>query len=734
MSPTQAPSPPKVRSLMTKPKLVSTMLKQRSISQTVAESTAMTRLKSLNAERNNIAVTAVQNVDASVNTTTAHANTTKSEPVQTDLVEEQSLKRPLYVSTEVSTAQDKVSPSKRSKVSPNQRQAQAKTLAQIRAQTNAARIQKSHSVSLADKNLSLVQQLSNPSQHAPLIYPSRLQPALQSQAKSRAPRNKGQTRTLAQIKAQNKARAKPNQSRLVKQEIDAKLHAQLIARSQQPNTNNTTKRHPNIISQKKLQQNSNSSGEITNGNRNAKPQMVIDGVNLTRSQEICRKAYDKNKSNITSLLQMPSVGPMLTTSTGQFQQHTFGSPGVLLAKPIVTSPGGSQTKSQADTNSCQLSASKILFSQNSGTSSTNLFTQLPPDDGSGVSNNLTEVHDSVRPGSACDNAKTSADTANAIVVLGNNTENTFSNNHVPNNLSQDDNLSLSPRTFTLNPNAMHFLSSTSLPSDTGREIGDAKITRTSPPQRSCSAPPHMLSKNIKQETSLEECSSNTSATLASIKEKIDCNGGDCNTTANGSQEDEYKLDLTSEQVNFLSEAGTVTASGPDHGGSPKGEAGPASDDDQSIKEMNVNPLTVVSGTISLQPICLGTVRDQTTSLSGSAKSFGVSLTNKMEAQVAQLISSPSVTFVMSTSTTSPIHLTTSGITTPMVIQSAAMLPPTDVSAMGNTLMDAGPESMIQQTSCACSLRAMVMCKQCGAFCHDDCIGLSRLCVTCLITT
>ncbi|XP_066272110.1 putative Polycomb group protein ASXL2 isoform X2 [Branchiostoma lanceolatum] len=36
------------------------------------------------------------------------------------------------------------------------------------------------------------------------------------------------------------------------------------------------------------------------------------------------------------------------------------------------------------------------------------------------------------------------------------------------------------------------------------------------------------------------------------------------------------------------------------------------------------------------------------------------------------------------------------------------------------------------SKCSCRLKAMVMCKSCGAFCHDDCIGPSRLCVTCLI--
>nr|XP_008170390.1 polycomb group protein ASXL1 isoform X3 [Chrysemys picta bellii] len=34
--------------------------------------------------------------------------------------------------------------------------------------------------------------------------------------------------------------------------------------------------------------------------------------------------------------------------------------------------------------------------------------------------------------------------------------------------------------------------------------------------------------------------------------------------------------------------------------------------------------------------------------------------------------------------------------------------------------------------CSCSLKAMIMCKGCGAFCHDDCIGPSKLCVLCLV--
>lgn len=35
-------------------------------------------------------------------------------------------------------------------------------------------------------------------------------------------------------------------------------------------------------------------------------------------------------------------------------------------------------------------------------------------------------------------------------------------------------------------------------------------------------------------------------------------------------------------------------------------------------------------------------------------------------------------------------------------------------------------------NCSCSLNAMVVCQQCGAYCQDDCIGSSKLCVACTI--
>ncbi|NXE15996.1 ASX protein, partial [Lophotis ruficrista] len=44
--------------------------------------------------------------------------------------------------------------------------------------------------------------------------------------------------------------------------------------------------------------------------------------------------------------------------------------------------------------------------------------------------------------------------------------------------------------------------------------------------------------------------------------------------------------------------------------------------------------------------------------------------------------------------------------------------------------DSGAED--PPSKCYCRLKAMIMCKGCGAFCHDDCIGPSKLCVSCLV--
>ncbi|MFT7810764.1 putative Polycomb group protein ASXL2 isoform X2 [Arapaima gigas] len=65
---------------------------------------------------------------------------------------------------------------------------------------------------------------------------------------------------------------------------------------------------------------------------------------------------------------------------------------------------------------------------------------------------------------------------------------------------------------------------------------------------------------------------------------------------------------------------------------------------------------------------------------------------------------------------------------------------TTISASHSSHGEAAPLQAFNEASslddppsnCYCRLKAMIMCKGCGAFCHDDCIGPSKLCVSCLV--
>ncbi|XP_078797429.1 putative Polycomb group protein ASXL2 isoform X2 [Oryzias latipes] len=59
------------------------------------------------------------------------------------------------------------------------------------------------------------------------------------------------------------------------------------------------------------------------------------------------------------------------------------------------------------------------------------------------------------------------------------------------------------------------------------------------------------------------------------------------------------------------------------------------------------------------------------------------------------------------------------------IPAAAQDPPPQAFSEGGGLEEVPPR-------CYCRLKAMIVCRGCGAFCHHDCIGPSRLCVSCLV--
>lgn len=60
---------------------------------------------------------------------------------------------------------------------------------------------------------------------------------------------------------------------------------------------------------------------------------------------------------------------------------------------------------------------------------------------------------------------------------------------------------------------------------------------------------------------------------------------------------------------------------------------------------------------------------------------------------------------------------------------------TDPANTGNSTDNTNDEAVEKaslSTDCDCQLKAMVMCQRCGAFCHDDCIGPTQLCFTCIV--
>ncbi|XP_044207214.1 putative Polycomb group protein ASXL1 [Thunnus albacares] len=69
-----------------------------------------------------------------------------------------------------------------------------------------------------------------------------------------------------------------------------------------------------------------------------------------------------------------------------------------------------------------------------------------------------------------------------------------------------------------------------------------------------------------------------------------------------------------------------------------------------------------------------------------------------------------------------------------VADSVLQLRPRLASGQTTLSIQAFTDSTAEEVAlkCSCRLKAMIMCQGCGAFCHDDCIGPSKLCVSCLV--
>ena len=61
---------------------------------------------------------------------------------------------------------------------------------------------------------------------------------------------------------------------------------------------------------------------------------------------------------------------------------------------------------------------------------------------------------------------------------------------------------------------------------------------------------------------------------------------------------------------------------------------------------------------------------------------------------------------------------------------------TDPASNAGSTTDSSNDEAVEKScissECDCHLKAMIMCTRCGAFCHDDCIGPTQLCFTCIV--
>lgn len=643
--------------------LVSTMLKQRSISQTVkgvsgAQTDAGLLMKLPSGE-------------------------------QTAAITPKVLKRP--VSTQASDV-GVGSPPKRQKVvlasKQTQAQAQARTLAQIRAQTQVARMQKSQSSEsklIAKVSSGHMPQIVPPrgtsgQDHSakPLVVnvsaqvsgsgmrsPTRTLAQIKSQTQAAKAKAQGQTRTLAQIKAETKAHVQNVQN---VQQLEA-LHAQLLAKAKGQSPTPPVIKQVIVPSPGRQRQSKSTEVEKT-----------PDGVNLKRSLEICEQAKIMSQKNTkstvgVSILQKPTQTIVKSSTEPDFKNYLSANIAQAhktvtqilqektvaeqkLKKQVITSAVRAQTagSQRAPTPQSGLTASHVQ----SGASAPVI--NIPPTSVSSVPNTVNV------PSSATSNV--------SFVVLP------------PPAVAQV--TGITPAVFNV-PSTRYVISSTAAAAQQNllqqlirSAAGAISVSQTNvlSPQRAASAPPQQ--KTVQRVTTpvsslLRSASVGTnSETLEDIDQK-----GKKTEAAKlhrASSSNDIIVRVPSDQVNFLGKAGTAFI--------------PGSNGSKSSTHHVI--LTSSSSVVIPTPGHNG----------GSAQTVSVSV-NKQ------------------------------GKENPIVHQSAKVEKVIIVSPGQTAKGDHSGEQKTEtpkQTSCDCNLKGMKTCSKCGAFCHEDCIGPSKLCVTCIAAT
>lgn len=679
-SPSVIPHPQVRVSTVKKPTLVSAMLKQRSIHQNVQALGSTSHM----AGRSDTGLL------MKLQTTKSQISISDEETVRAG-----ALKRPL-VNQEVEISLP-ASPPKRQKVVLTQKQiqaqAQAKTLAQIRAQTQVARMQKSEGKMIAKVSSSyvpsVVSQTISPGTEPhtkPIIVnvsttvsgsgmrsPTRTLAQIKSQTQAAKAKVQGQTRTLAQIKAETKAHVHNVHQQQV--EAQAKLHAHLLAKARggQSPTMQTVKTSQNLV--------------ITSQGRSKQSKMykaekTADGVNLKRSLEICEQAKIQSQKNSVSpsltILQKPQVQTVVKASVSQSKSS------------VSDNLFGSYLK--ADIAQAHKTVSQILQDKTLAEQKLQKFTQA-------VTNARSKSQSVTQP-------KTVGVSAPVITIPPTSVQNVPTISNVPTPTSNTSNVSfvvlppptvtqvtgISPAVFSV-PSTRYVISSTAAAAQQNllqqliRSAAGSQANVLSP-QRAASAPPQqkVIKRVVTPVTTLVR-SASVGTSSGSLEEL-----GKPKT--NMSQKSDIIVKIPSEQVNFLAKAGTALIPGVN--GSKAGSQ-------QVYLSSSGSPVVISPGGVIHTPGYNGS----------SAQSVTVIPAVTIDKQGNQIVSQSAMENVL--------------------VVSAENNKNSTVQASNSVTLQVS-KSETSQSNCACNLKGMKTCSKCGAFCHDDCIGPSKLCVTCLIAT
>ncbi|XP_050402303.1 polycomb protein Asx [Patella vulgata] len=664
--------------------LVSQMLRKRDVSRTVAAKLQASTSSSACLNTNNSSISLSMPVTSGLLTmTTSQTSTSHTDKTVTSAPQ-------IKTEVKVEASSDSGSPvpvKKQKVVIPGQPvQAQAKTLAQIRAQTQAARLQKSggsviQSQLAAGLQTSQAKVLNTATVSASFRLGGQTRTLAQYKAQTPAvksivnvipvpqtnvsqqtvmrslltdpnpPHNKagGQTRTLAQIKARTK-QAQMKAAQCVK---PVPPPAKLSPESFVPKSPDIpqasvsvapTKPQTIIISPAK--------GRPPSHSAVISEQQKL--ANLQRSHEICKAEFEKSRikqeSPTSNMSKLVTASTTTTTSVPPATSEAI-SPVKTIPKVVTTTPTKDPTKQ------------KILIV----TSNTNSLSQP----------NTNTVYLVNAPVSSISSVGVGA---NQFVDSNATTRRIIT---IP-----------APRTDVITSTNSQGIGQI-ITSDAVRAI----LANT--PPRASSAPPNHVNRPSDVITIVRSAS-------------VDTTNTNNNPTSNNQptpNQEEISLNLNPEQLNFLSKAGTVI---------PVGRNG------SQMKVITRPSVTVVEPNQS-QSVVQGTfsVKGTPTTMESSVLANGNKLLT--ETQVANLLARP---VLSSSSNIQNVQMLTSGQNiTNVILQGGTTLP---ITVTSNTIADGG--TLLNQSSCACSLKAMVMCQKCGAFCHDDCIGPSKLCVTCLITT